>query len=143
MSPENQLWWHRGLFFGCIGCGRCCRGAPGAVWLTPEEERRIADFLGIAPRAFARRYMRTALGRPSLRERRNGDCIFYDPHRAGCAVYPVRPLQCALFPFWPSVLESPETWAHHAADCPGMNDGAFHSAAAIRAALRRAPFSDL
>ncbi len=40
------MWWEEGLRFTCLGCGRCCRGEPGAIYFTPEEEAAMAAFLG-------------------------------------------------------------------------------------------------
>ena len=37
------MWWEEGLRFTCLGCGRCCRGEPGAIFFTPEEEEKIAE----------------------------------------------------------------------------------------------------
>ena len=86
--------------------------------------------LGLAPDEF-----RAACTRPlrggeiSLRERRDGSCVFYS--KGGCSVYAVRPRQCRTWPFWRAVLHSPERWADEAADCPGMGRGALHARDAI------------
>jgi Fe-S-cluster containining protein len=142
-SFENQRWWKKGLFFECFGCGRCCRGEPGAIWFTPEEGEAIADYLGLSREAFFASSVISLEGRPSIRERRNGECIFLDPEKQRCQIYPVRPAQCALFPFWPSVLASPERWAIHARKCPGMNRGRLYQEEEILALLRKSPFRDL
>ena len=49
-------------------------------------------------------HTRKALGRVTLRERANGECVFWD-RQAGCTVYPARPAQCRTWPFWESVTE--------------------------------------
>ena len=82
-------------------------------------------------------------GRPSFQERPNGDCIFYDATRAKCSIYSIRPIQCELFPFWASVMESKEEWDKEARRCPGMNDGRLHSADEILNLLAQDPFGDL
>ncbi len=61
-------------------------------------------------------------GRVSLRERPNGDCIFYDAAK-GCTVYAQRPKQCRTWPFWDSNLTSPERWAEVEGVCPGSGEG--------------------
>ncbi|MCR5347640.1 MAG: YkgJ family cysteine cluster protein [Fretibacterium sp.] len=123
-------WWEEGLRFHCLGCGRCCRGEPGAIFFTPEEARRIAGYLGIS-RAELRRQITMRWGRPSFRERPNGDCVFYDADSARCSIYPVRPSQCRSFPFWPETLRSRAEWDRYAARCPGMNEGPLLSPAEI------------
>ena len=139
-EPE---WWSEGVFFSCKGCGRCCRGDPGAIFFTLEEGERVRNFLGANEAEFRRDYVTLMWGKPSFVERRNGDCVFYDAERSRCAIYPIRPLQCALFPFWASVMESREEWDKEARRCPGMNDGRFHPAEEIRNALTRDPFGNL
>jgi len=140
---NEPAWWSEGVFFSCIGCGRCCRGEPGAIFFTLEEGERVRNFLGAGETEFRRDYVTLMWGRPSFVEKRNGDCVFYDAGSAECGIYPVRPLQCALFPFWTSVMDSKEEWDKEARRCPGMNDGRFHAAGEIRAFLSRDPFGDL
>ncbi|MGI6784685.1 MAG: YkgJ family cysteine cluster protein [Aminivibrio sp.] len=138
-----MLWWEEGLRFSCIGCGRCCRGEPGAIFYTPEEEAALAAQLGLSLQEFRDRYTTSRWEAPSLKEKRGGDCIFHDEKTNLCLVYEVRPMQCRLFPFWPSLLESPETWERAALSCPGMNDGDWHSPEEIADLLADCPFPDL
>ncbi|MDI9369943.1 MAG: YkgJ family cysteine cluster protein [Synergistaceae bacterium] len=137
------MWWDKGLRFTCLGCGRCCRGAPGAIYFTLKEEEEISSFLSLEVEDFRRRYVTSRWGARSFRERGNGDCIFFDAKSARCTIYPVRPLQCSLFPFWPSRLESEEEWNETAAECPGMNQGELHRADKILSLLSENPFPDL
>ena len=58
----------------------------------------------------------------SLREKANGDCVFYEAGR-GCTVYSVRPRQCRTWPFWESNVLTPETWEHTCKVCPGSGQG--------------------
>ncbi|MDR1621665.1 MAG: YkgJ family cysteine cluster protein [Synergistaceae bacterium] len=139
-SPE---WWSEGVRFSCLGCGRCCRGEPGAIFFTPGEGARVRDFLRIDEDAFRQVYVTRRWGRPSFVERRNGDCVFYEAASAKCSIYPLRPAQCSLFPFWPSVMESREEWNRQARQCPGMNEGRLYMAEEIRNLLEQSPFEDL
>jgi Fe-S-cluster containining protein len=140
---ELHAWWSEGVRFSCIGCGRCCRGEPGAIFFTPEEEKRIRDFLGIGEDALRQIYVTRKWGKPSFVERRNGDCVFYDAESAKCSIYFLRPAQCSLFPFWPSVMESREEWERQARQCPGMNKGRLYAAEEIQKLLKQSPFEDL
>ncbi|RRD64357.1 YkgJ family cysteine cluster protein [Fretibacterium sp. OH1220_COT-178] len=135
MSAGSR-WWSRGVRFSCVGCGRCCRGEPGAIFFTREEGARVREFLSVDEDAFRRRFVTLRWGRPSFIERSNGDCIFYRADEARCAVYPVRPAQCRLFPFWAEVMRSEDSWNAHARHCPGMNGGRLYSAPEIEALLR-------
>ena len=45
--PRKE-WYASGLRFTCeAGCGLCCTGAPGFVWVTAEEIADIAARLGL------------------------------------------------------------------------------------------------
>lgn len=143
MSGKHEPWWNEGLRFQCIGCGRCCRGEPGAVWFTPEEGERICRALELREQEFREQYVTWSYGRESLRELKNGDCIFYRRQDDRCAIYTVRPIQCRLFPFWPSLLASREAWDEAARNCPGMGEGHYYSAELISRFLRATPFGNL
>jgi len=126
-------WYREGLRFQCTGCGDCCRGEPGYVWVTEAEVARVADFLGMERATFRRQFVRLVGDRLSFKEREDGDCVFY---RGGCLIYPVRPTQCAIFPFWETHLHSREDWEHLAGECPGVNRGELHVASEIEMFLR-------
>lgn len=126
-------WYAAGLAFECQRCRQCCGGAPGYVWVNPDEIARLAVALHMSPAHFRAAYCRRALGRVSLRERPDGDCVLLSG--AGCSVYHDRPVQCRTFPFWEEHLASPEAWARLAESCPGVNKGQLHGIDEITAAL--------
>ena len=117
-----EPWYTDGLRFACTRCGKCCTGQPGFVWVTDDEVRTIAEFRAEPLEEVTGLYTRREGHRRSLKERANGDCVFYD-REAGCTVYPVRPRQCRTWPFWESNVTSPADWATAAAECPGCNQG--------------------
>ena len=121
-------WYVAGLAFECAGCGRCCAGPEeGYIWATDAEIAAVAGFLGIPEARMKGRFTRKVGRRVTLVEsRRNNDCIFLLPCSEGgrkCGIHPVRPAQCRSWPFWPSNLESPESWATASLRCPGINRG--------------------
>ena len=119
--PQETPWWAQGegLRFACTGCGRCCTGAPGVVWITEEDAISMAEALDLELEIFERRYVRWLGNRRALRERRRmdpnqpsnilHDCVFLE-EGVRCTVYGQRPVQCRTFPFWPEHLASPERW---------------------------------
>jgi Fe-S-cluster containining protein len=118
----SEPWYKDGLRFTCTRCGHCCTGEPGYVWVNEEELQALAEFRGEPVEETRERYTRwTSRGR-TLREKTNGDCVFYDRH-AGCTVYPVRPAQCRTWPFWESNLATQEDWEHTCKVCPGSGQG--------------------
>lgn len=120
-------WYQDGLRFRCTGCGDCCTGAPGYVWVNNEELAAIAAFLEIDEAECERRYVRKVGVRKSLVEFPNGDCVFLDEKSRKCTVYPVRPRQCRTWPFWRSNLRTPEAWEETCQVCPGSGHGKLYS----------------
>jgi uncharacterized protein len=119
----SDPWYADGLNFTCTRCGHCCTGEPGFVWVNDDEVRALAAFRGEPLEEVLGLYTRREGGtRRSLKEKANGDCVFYD-RETGCTVYPVRPRQCRTWPFWECNTHRPEAWAKAAVDCPGMNRG--------------------
>ncbi len=123
----------RGLRFSCMGCGECCRGPGGHVFLTEDEGRRMAAHLGIDAGSFFSGMTRRSEGRLALADAPNGDCRFLGTN--GCVVHAVRPRQCRSWPFWFANLRSTEAWESAARRCPGIGHGELHDEAEILAWL--------
>src|SRR5262245_23462814 len=118
----SEVWYQDGLRFRCTRCGKCCTGEPGFVWVTDEEIAALAEFRGESVEEVTGLYTRLAGRRRTLREKANGDCVFYDK-TAGCTVYPARPRQCRTWPFWESNVVTPEAWEATCEVCPGAGQG--------------------
>lgn len=125
---DEQPWFKDGLRFTCTGCGDCCTGAPGFVWVNREEIADMARKVKLSPEEFEERYVRKVGIRKSLVEYENGDCVFFDANSRKCAVYEARPRQCKTWPFWQSNMASEETWRDTCEACPGSGKGKLHSA---------------
>lgn len=125
-----------GLHFACQRCGHCCTGGTGIVRILDNEIADAARFLGITPAAFEADHCHRVGDIRSLRERGNGDCVFYD---RGCTIYPVRPAQCRTFPFWIKNLRSEEAWRDAARECPGIGQGPLHDRETILGVVRDSP----
>src|SRR5262245_23264002 len=111
-------WYKDGLHFHCTRCGACCTGEPGFVWVHDEELAAIAACRGETVEEVMGLYTRWTRRGRTLREKGNGDCVFYDQNK-GCTVYPVRPRQCRTWPFWESNVATPKQWQHTCSICPG------------------------
>ena len=137
-SPElTKPWYADGLQFRCTGCGKCCTGGPGAVWISEDEIQQMANHLELTTGEFRLMYTRLIGTRLSLREYANGDCVFFDGKTRGCTIYSVRPTQCQTWPFWSSNLSSEQMWEHVKRDCPGAGKGDFFSLEEIEAQAQR------
>lgn len=136
-------WWEEGLYFSCLGCGSCCRGEPGAIWVTQKEQEEIASFLNLSHEKFSEVYLWGRYGRQSIRERANYECVFLNRNPDRCQIYSARPAQCCLFPFWPSLLKNKLAWNRSSQSCPGMNQGEFYDSARIRQLLALSPWPNL
>ena len=80
-KESTAPWYRDGLAFSCTRCGACCTGAPGYVWVSPEEIDRLAEFRGETVEQFAAKFVRRVGDRYSLIEKPGGDCIFWDKQR--------------------------------------------------------------
>ena len=132
---DERPWYADGLRFECTQCGNCCSGPPGAVWFDLDEAEAMARAVGVSLDAFLERYTRRIGARRSLKELagpRGFDCVFLDrdskPGTARCSIYKARPRQCRTWPWWPEVVETPESWAEtkRRTPCPGMDSGPVH-----------------
>ena len=116
IAPFTLPWYEDGLKFDCTECGKCCR-VDGDVWLAPEESKNIMSHLGYSIDDFRKQYIRAEVSPDDgnaqeswmCLKRNEGACIFLNP-LGQCSIYEVRPIQCRTYPFWPSLLESRETW---------------------------------
>jgi Fe-S-cluster containining protein len=146
-ESEKDPWYADGLQFTCTQCGNCCTGGPGYVWASDVEIRRLAEYLKLSVKEVIEQYCRRIDGRLSFTEKRNQgnyDCVFLKeekierPGAKGsdekvihtkrtCTIYPIRPLQCRTWPFWPELLSSKESWKRAGRGCPGMDVGKRYS----------------
>lgn len=110
-----------GLRFSCVpGCTNCC-DQRGFVYLTADDLRRAARFLGISAEEFESRYVYRTKYRLRLRKPRDRQCPFLAG--SGCSIHPAKPTQCRLFPFWPELVEDREAWSEAGRLCPGIGMG--------------------
>lgn len=118
---DEQPWYKKGLRFGCTGCGKCCTGSPGYVWIDEKEIDAMSATLNIPRDEFIRKYTRTIGNRLSLKEHpKNYDCVFLKEGKF-CEVYQDRPKQCRTFPWWPENITSQKSWEETAERCEGIN----------------------
>lgn len=116
-------WIEEGLPFACTGCGKCCTGGPGVVWVNDAEIESLATRLKITKTDFLAQYTRLVNGKRSLNEHPlNYDCVFLEGNR--CQVYEDRPTQCRTFPWWTQNVQSKEAWEEAAKYCEGINPNA-------------------
>ena len=145
LNSQAKLWYDKGLNFTCTQCGNCCTGAPGYVYVTLDEVKRISAFLGRSDGTLSPQHLRRVGRRYSLTEdKKSGDCCFLKTENGKrmCSIYPVRPLQCRTWPFWDINLESPEAWDEAAQGCPGMNQGRHYSFVQIQVRLNAERWED-
>lgn len=129
---NKQPWYKDGLKFQCTGCGDCCTGAPGYIWVNKEEIAALAAEADLEVEQFETLYVSKVGVRKTLNERENGDCVFFDPKSRKCNVYHLRPRQCRTWPFWDSNIRTPETWAETCEACPGSGKGKLYQLESIQ-----------
>ena len=121
---SSQPWYKDGLKFECTGCGDCCTGAEGFVWVNKEEIATMAKAVDMDIDSFEDMYIRKIGIRKSLKELPGSfDCVFFDSESRKCELYDARPRQCKTWPFWDSNLKTPEDWERTCDECPGSGTG--------------------
>lgn len=107
------------------------------VELSPAEPEAIRRFLGLSARWFRRRYLtRDGSDGLGIRLGADGRCPFLGPDMR-CTIYPVRPVQCRTYPWWPELVERRGDWQAESRRCEGMNRGAVVPVVRIERALAR------
>lgn len=132
-SGNGEPWYKDGLKFKCSGCGDCCTGSPGYVWVNQAEISTMAAKIGLPVDEFEKLFVRHVGVRKSLNEYSNGDCAFFDSKSRKCRVYEARPRQCRTWPFWDSNVRTPEAWAETCEVCPGSGAGRLYQLDEIQA----------
>jgi len=122
--------------FACQGCGHCCIGEPGTVYVAPNEVAGIAAFLHLSPTDLKRLYLYPFRDGYSIKEDEEGNCLFYSE---GCRIYSARPAQCRCFPFWRKNLRNITAWAETKRECPGIGQGPVYSEEDIRRIAHMSP----
>lgn len=120
---SSKSWYAKGLRFSCTQCGNCCRnhGDYTYVYLAERDVEAIANHLGLPRRQFLERYCREEDGWVSLRMDAPACPFLLEDNR--CGIYPVRPKQCATWPFWEENLER-SVWEGAVQECcPGIGRG--------------------
>lgn len=116
----KKPWYIDGLRFKCTGCGRCCTGEPGAVFLLNEEINSIANSLQLTREEFIYKYTRILDGHLALIEdAATFDCIFLKNNK--CSIYKERPSQCRKYPWWKELIKRQEDWEKEKERCEGID----------------------
>jgi Fe-S-cluster containining protein len=115
-----EPWFEEGLRFKCTGCGGCCTGSPGYVFLSQTDLERLAEHKQMTPEAFAKKYTRLVDDQYALLDHPgNYDCVFLKDKK--CTVYEARPTQCRTFPWWVNHLRDEEDWKAAKERCEGID----------------------
>ena len=125
---EDKPWYDKGLRFSCQRSGNCCKthGEYAYIYLAEDDVVAIASHLQLSTAEFLTRHCTEEDGYTLLRID-SPECPFLEEgHR--CGIYPVRPKQCATWPFWQENLDDRARWEGPVRDCcPGIGQGDLHS----------------
>jgi Fe-S-cluster containining protein len=134
----EQSLGNRSFDFRCTACGICCQGR-GSVYFSRPEMAQVARFLKYG------RARWKALKEKLIQSEQAGllihsagqSCLFLVNKK--CAIYPVRPLQCKSYPFWPSNFQSKASLGELREECPGSlkGSGAFFSLQQVQQKILR------
>ena len=115
----QEPWFSQGLRFKCTGCGKCCTGSPGYVFLSSSDLQRLASHLSLSVEEFSANYTYKIDDKLSLIDSPGTpNCVFLKDNR--CSVYEARPIQCRTFPWWIHLLETRSDWENAGERCEGI-----------------------
>ena len=109
--------------FKCTGCGKCCTGFDGQVWLSVTEIETLANRFKLSEEDFLAKYTYMIGHRASLNQlpkEQGYDCIFLKDKKI-CTIYEDRPRQCRTYPFWNWITDSEENWLAEKEHCEGID----------------------
>lgn len=116
----TEPWFKEGLRFKCTGCGKCCTGSDGYVFLSQRDLISLARYFDLSVQEFISQYTRLVDGHLCLLDAPHSDeCVFLKENR--CIVYASRPIQCQAYPWWLQTLRSAEHWRSAARHCEGID----------------------
>ena len=121
---NRSYFFDNGLRFECQRCGACCTGEPGFIFVNKHEIEQIAKHISQNVPDVINEYLYPFKAGYSIKEHADGRCYFY---QQGCAIYPVRPAQCRLYPFWFENLRSFKKWRQVTKECPGIDKGPIYT----------------
>ena len=134
---RQPLYRRQKLRFKCTECGACCTGTEDYhVFIDESQAEKIRVFLDLSEAWFRRRYLATVDEMPVLQSRDDGRCILLDRH-GRCRVYPVRPVQCQTYPFWPELIKTAKAWRQESYRCEGIDHGDPVPLHVIKTALKK------
>lgn len=112
------------LRFECTQCGACCHGdEEHYIAIREQDIERMREHLDISLGWLKRRYIEHLTGNYySVRIGDDGRCVFLNP-QGHCRIYPVRPVQCQTYPYWPEILSDTQQWYAEAKRCEGIDRG--------------------
>jgi Fe-S-cluster containining protein len=123
-ARNRSYFFDRGIRFECQRCGACCTGDPGYIFVDKQEVLQIAEYISRDAKSFVKEFLYPFGTGFSIKECHDGRCLFY---REECTIYPVRPEQCRIFPFWFENLRSLKKWRRVTRECPGIDQGPLYS----------------
>ena len=112
--------------FYCQRCGRCCKRL-GLPWPWPPSKLNVmADYLKISKADLVNRYygdIVTTEGKMSVRldRKRTTPCPFLGTD-GDCQIYPVRPVECDLYPFDERCRSDVRLGSFIGIDCPALEE---------------------
>tara|TARA_B100000686_G_scaffold31744_1_gene32939 strand:- start:1111 stop:1533 length:423 start_codon:yes stop_codon:yes gene_type:complete len=121
VSVKADWWQNETIYFECQpDCFKCC-SKPGLVFLTTQEAKQAAQYLGISLLRFKSEFLTKQDKIWLIEVEEDHPCPFLT-HK-GCAIHEAKPVQCRTYPFWHENMESKNHWALTSVFCPGIGNG--------------------
>ena len=120
LNKLSKYFYSDGIKFKCQKCGACCNIEDGVVYLLKKDIYNLSSFFNIEIGEFKDKYTTlTEEGSFIIKDIHSSICRFQKNNR--CSVYPARPTQCRLYPFWSTLMKDRSLF--YSENCPGIGKG--------------------
>ena len=105
--------------FVCARCGECCK-EEGALYFTPREVTRAAEYLNIPRKNFIKAFLVKVEKGYAHMVKKGESCIFLKNNQ--CRINDVKPSQCATFPYWEIYFNAAGNLVNFDRKCRGFDN---------------------
>lgn len=108
-----------GINFECQQCSQCCDVENAIVYLSLSDQINISIFFKLSIKQTRDKFFKREFNRWVIDDKHPSKCRFLKSNI--CVIYPVRPTQCRLYPFWENLLKNKKKF--YKENCPGIGKG--------------------
>ena len=115
----DKYFFEDGIHFKCQRCLQCCDVDNAIVYLSLADQINISIFFKLSLNQTRNKFFKKEFNKWVIDDKHPSKCRFLKDK--GCVIYPARPTQCRLYPFWEELLKNKKKF--YKEKCPGIGKG--------------------